>query len=145
MTTTWPGCRPRPSEGTMFTDEQRRVFKYFDGASWVYGDPLEMKRRFAHELGGDANKVLADMDSELEPLRYEATERVLAAVRLVFQMRPFDRAEGSGADEEHCLQALDALLAYPGAQTKTAAISPITSPPTAPTGPYPRTMEPLSG
>ncbi len=111
------------------------VFPYFDGAATVYADPLAIHRQLTRALDGNPNRVLVDvaigkaeereayLDEEswelavaqeeaTEELRYAATEKLLAAIRQVFQMAPFDRATGQGATEKHCRDALAAFCDY---------------------------------
>jgi hypothetical protein len=135
-------------------EETRRVFgPYHDGAAQVYGDPLEIYRALQRALGGQFRQVLkdarttgpADAESDTEEQRqrkadartvadgvaFPAIERLLAAVRVAFRMKPFDPATGQGALERDCHQALDDFLWFLSAEKKNGATSPTSAPPTA--------------
>lgn len=130
----------------MFTDEQKKIFRYFDGSAWVFGDPLALKRRLSRALDGDPNRYLAALAPESgDEEAFQATEKVIQAVRVAFDMAAFDRNTGGGAKDQHCLDALAAFIDYIHEQKKNGPTLPIASQPLAPSGDSPRTMEPLSG
>lgn len=108
----------------MFTEEQRRIFQYHNGSGEVWGDPLPIGRHMRQQLGGDPNEALKDARSEDVAVRDAATERLVQAVRVAFDMVPFDKATGTGADEAICLAALDRFLTWNEDQKKSAVSSP---------------------
>ena len=133
--------------------DRRKVFSYFNGASTVFADPLVIHRRLTRSLGGNPNEVCSRADLGIagpredypteedyqaaieqeiasEPMRFDASEQLMDAVREVFVMAPFDTATGEGATELDCRNALAAFVTFLTDQKKTAVNSPTCSPPT---------------
>ena len=132
----------------MFTTEQRRVFgPYYDGAEYVFADPLAVYRKLSHRLDGDPNKVLQDTHSEDVETKYAAKAKLLPAAREALEMLPYDKKSGEGALDEDIWAALSAYLEYMEAKKSKGPTSPMYSPPVQ--GPAPvyaqlRTTAPLS-
>lgn len=112
-----------------WNEEERKIFRYFDGSEHVYGDPTRIRRRLAEALGRDVNSVLAEVHDRPEQaprLRGELCE----AIRYAFEMVAYDRQTGTGATEEHCEQALWAYHEFRNQKKTTPVKSPISSAPT---------------
>lgn len=91
----------------MFTDDERRIFPYWNGEAAVCGDPLAVRRRLTLALqGGGVNALLQEANGADELAAAAATGRLVDAVRQAFEMAPFDPATGRGATEEDCRRAL---------------------------------------
>lgn len=140
--------------------ERRNVFSYYNGKEIIFADPLAVHRRLTRALDGNPNEVLGKVDLGIagppdsyaseedyaaaleqerltEPLRYEATERMVEAVRAAFDMAPFNRLDGAGATEEDCRAALDTFIVFMEGKKKAPVNSPTSSPLTAPPSPPP--------
>ncbi len=135
------------------------IFSYYNGKAVVFADPLTIHRRLTRAFDGAPNETLAKIDLGLagpredypsdedyadaikseqatEPMRYEATERMLSAIRDVFHMEPFNFADGSGATEADCRGALDAFIAFMESKKKAPVSLPTSPPPTEPASPW---------
>lgn len=108
----------------VFSDEERRVFAYHDGAGTVHGDPLAIWRRMLAAFDGDLDVVLEQARHDQAAVWAPAMGRLVEAVRDVFAMRPFDPATGQGATDEDCLAALRAWQGWLAKKKATAASSP---------------------
>lgn len=108
------------------------VFRYFDGARHVYGDPLYVQNALARELRGQVDQVVLDCNSQDDLVATTALRRLLDAVRVAFEMPPFDRATGQGATDRHCRDAYDALTDFFGLSATSVAETPSSPPSTAP-------------
>lgn len=120
----------------------RNIFSYFNGSTTVYGDPLTIHRHLTRALDGDPNRVIGETHAGLAgerenypdeeswqaalaqevataPMRVDAGERLIGAIRGVFGMVPFDPATGSGATEKHCMDALEAFVALVEKKNRT--------------------------
>lgn len=107
------------------------TFTYFDGAKVVHGDPLPLHRRLHQAAAGNLGQVLKDSRSEDIHVAYPAIEKMVAIVRDVFEMAPFDRATGKGATEAHCHDVLDGFFTFLDGEKKSPGPSPTSSAPTA--------------
>lgn len=133
----------------MFSAEDKKVFKYFDGSAWVFGDPLHIYRVLQEQTGGELNRfiresnakrpcpctmketppdpnVLCDLcgnDGHVDNTEVSGPARtaILAAVRVAFELKPFDKVTGEGATEEICDWAMDCYQAYMESKKKPAA------------------------
>lgn len=128
----------------MFSEAERRIFQYFDGAGAVWGDPLALERALLSCLGPDAGRVLEEANSPDNLLALAATGQLVEGIRTAFSMVPFDPSSGAGATEAMCLDALEALYDCLDAKKKPAVNLPISPPPTA-SFPDPLTMPALWG
>jgi hypothetical protein len=121
----------------MYPPEERKVFSYHDGTANVFADPLEIDLRLKEALGGDPGPVYRDYNSEVQAQRDGATLKLIAAVRVAFDM-PFDKATGKGASGTQCCKALWAFWEWlekngqPAASSQTGSrpsdASPMASP-----------------
>lgn len=103
---------------------------YNNGKADVYGDPLAIHRRLVHHLGGDPNQFLKDYRSEVEPVAFEATQRLLAATTSAFGLFPFDPMTGEGATEDDTLNVLFDLVDWLESKKKSTGNSLTSSPAT---------------
>lgn len=137
----------------MWSEKDRKVFKYRDGSAdesgelqYVFGDPFAIQRALTALLDGDPQKWLerrwegipeeGELDEEgnpkelvrsMEPVRYEATSKCIAAARIAFGLTPWDKRTGTGCGERHVLAVLDDFLEWLDNQKKTADSSPTSS------------------
>jgi hypothetical protein len=105
----------------VFSAAERQVFAYFNGLATVYGDPMRVLRAMLAAFDGDPNPTIEQMDSPEPTLWVPAAERMVAAVREVFGMAPFDPATGQGATDADCLAALQAWQGWMAAKKAPAA------------------------
>jgi hypothetical protein len=131
----------------MFTEEQRAIFQYSDGAKSVYGDPLAIARQLTIELKGELAQVLKDAYADSPPpgaspdwmappaealVAAHAMGRFLAAVRAAFRMAPLDLEKGTGATDRDCLAAYDSWASWCDQKKTTTEPSPSSQAPTPP-------------
>ena len=128
----------------MFTDAEKAIFKYHDGAQPRCGDPTTLRRRLIQRLGdpgavvakinaGTASK--ADLQTVLDALG--ASEQLIEGVRDVFGMQPFDGATGQGATDAMVLGVARAFFRSCATPASDAALPPSSSPSTASTSATP--------
>jgi len=115
----------------MSEPDDRHVFRYFDGAREVYGDPYVLQRELRHALGRDVGEVLAEARAGDEILAYAAATLLLAAVRQAFGMAPWNPETNQGAQELHCRRALNGLLDFFAGPASASGSPPTSPPPTA--------------
>jgi hypothetical protein len=102
-----PGSFVEPMDDDIYTPKERAIFRYYNGAQIVYGDPLHMDLRLREALGGNAKQVYEDYNDDEHPeVNIPATLKLIEATRAAFEMLPFDPLTGQGARDEHCLKAL---------------------------------------
>lgn len=119
----------------MFADDQRQIFRYFNGLKAVCADPVRIHRKLFLLLEGRLNYWLEqchaddpDRTDGRDPIGADqAKDRVLAAVRESFPMAPFSPEDGMGALEDDCWAALEQFLDFLD-QKKTSTESSPTSP-----------------
>lgn len=103
----------------MYTDEERLIFQYYDGAKHVYGDPWALYRQILIATGGKPheldNKVMLDL-AEATPEQIvessAAHQKLCLLTRDIFKMKPFNPLDNTGAMDEHCLMAWRSLAAF---------------------------------
>lgn len=115
-----------------FNDKDKQCFKYFNGETSLYGDPLALQRRLTMACKCDPNE-LWEQTQEGVPLdqRWLAQEKMCKAVREAFGMVPFDPLTGTGARDEHCLAAWNEFWSWMGEKKNQPASSPTSQPSTA--------------
>lgn len=116
-------------------EQNKRIFKYFDGVEEVFGDPLRIQRDLYLKLG--------DPDAAFEAAQkgtdYYAANTIVDNAREAFHMVPFDPKTGIGATDEDVEAAITALFEYfekksPNIATKPSSEPSTTSiPPVSPT------------
>lgn len=102
---------------------RKACFRFWNGARFVWADPLRVERRLYAALG-DPHAVFAASQSSEFVIASTALEQLVEAVRDVFRMEPFDDETGAGATEEDCRNALQALWDYLAKKKLSAAASP---------------------
>jgi hypothetical protein len=108
---------------------------YWNGRAEVWGDPFALHEDLVHALDGDPNRVLAEAEADrlpprehfateeeyqevvarvalAEPMAYRAKKLLVAAVRQVFGMAPFDPQTGEGATAKQCRKVLEDFVRY---------------------------------
>lgn len=95
----------------MFTDSDRAIFAYHDGAKDRFADPLAINRKLAVLLAGDVETALkaayattGDADGSMQTL--------LNAVREVFALVPFAEDTGAGVTDAMALKVLSAFSEF---------------------------------
>lgn len=131
-----------------FTREQRNIFEYFNGIEMVKGDPLEIVEIMTHLLGMHPNEVQKQMgwieevtlpDGTAKYVSHgqiglpalEASRKYWEAVERAFEMPPFDKATGIGADRTVKQAAVAALAEFLQKKSSNAGLWPTSSPPLA--------------
>lgn len=116
----------------MYTDKERQIFGPYDlgDGRQVYGDPFRLNRQLVHLLDGSPGTVLRALKSAEEPVRFEATEKIVDAARQVFGLVPFNPADGSGALDTDALALARRFIEWVDAVKKNSATTPTSPPPT---------------
>lgn len=108
----------------MYTEADRHIFKYHNGAEEVYADPLAALRQVMFLTGGDPdsltdavfypkknNEVTGDisaMTTQDQRVKAalnakQAEQKIIAVVREVFEMKPYSKKDNTGAQDSLCL------------------------------------------
>ncbi len=77
----------------------------------VHADPVGIKRALTLVMGGSVNAVLEQWQSGDLLARAQAEERLLDAVRAVFEFPPLTQA-GEGVTDQQCLDVLQGFLDF---------------------------------
>ena len=89
------------------------IFQYFNGEADVWGDPWAVRCKLAQALGGDLPAIVEQFnDRENEARALAAAEKLVAAARVAFGMKPFDPETGEGATHGHCVEAYRAFVEF---------------------------------
>lgn len=105
---------------------------YWDGENQVYGDPLELNLALVGHAEGKLSQLLEDSRSDDNALAFPAIYKMRELARLTFDLIPFDKTTGSGAQAKDCDKVLTdffAFLAKKNGQEGTKQTSPLTSGP----------------
>lgn len=113
----------------MFTEAEKRVFKYHDGQAEAFADPLAARRSFVVETQGRFNDLLTAYYGDDELASCEAAVVLVPVVRQVFSMNPFDRDTGKGATEDDVDRVLTEFLDWCDEQKKSTVTTPTSSSP----------------
>lgn len=130
---------------------QKKVFRYWNGAKEVWGDPVEIWERLSEALGANPQIAYsAQFEGKADPKekypseelwqaaqaeehkalprRIFATREMRKAVRFAFNMVPFkeeaEKLEDIGATAEECDRAIDAYIAFATDQKKSGEPAP---------------------
>jgi hypothetical protein len=133
----------------IWTEEERGVFRYFDGKKMRAGDPMAIYARLSIALNGEIKKAVDDSNqgranakeeykSEEEynmallqeeatvSLRHEADLKIWAASRIAFEMVPFNEdaetAADLGATTQHCEKAFNDFADYMSKKNVSGAV-----------------------
>src|SRR5262245_39869531 len=109
-TTLWTWTTyPKSTEAIMFTENERKIFKYYNGEKEGYAVPYALKRKLEAALPGGVLNVLDQIDQgkEVHPQqKYDATSKLIEVVRKEFPMaKAFDVETGHGCMDEDCIKA----------------------------------------
>ncbi len=117
----------------MFDDAEKLIFPYSRGRGadekeeTVFADPLAVWNALVKACDGDvygwmeAIQPVKQLDPQGKPepesagqttMRADAEERLIAAVRLAFDLLPYDRTTGTGATHSHAWAALNAYWSW---------------------------------
>ncbi len=99
----------------MFTEEDRKVFKYNDGAKDVFADPLDLRRKMVRATNGELDLILEEYamrptgeGGKATPTDYirkaTAEERLAAAARETFSLQPLNPATGEGVTDRMAIK-----------------------------------------
>lgn len=108
--------------------ENRVYGPYYNGAEWVYADPLEVWRKLMEGTGGSLIKIVNDSRSDEDLVAFPAIEALLPAVRVAFDMVPFSKKTGGGATEDDCRRALNGFFEMISKKKETPATTPTSLP-----------------
>lgn len=127
-----------------FPQEERDIFKYYDGAEHVYCDPGAVYRDLLVKTRGKPNELQRVANTKCVPpdesakaispqlfmqMEAEYSQKLADAaeaqklledlVRQLFQMRPYDRKTNTGATVFHCMKVWDDFAAFMSKKNKT--------------------------
>ncbi len=127
----WFGKRtPLKQDGyayDLYTLEERRIYRYYDGEKLVSADPMALHKRVM-DVGPELSVDMKVANSPMKGAK-EAHEKMLSKIRVIFSVKRF---EEGGLTELETIDLLDHFLNYEDIQKK------ITQPyPTSPTDPSP--------
>lgn len=113
-----------------FTDQDRLIYRYHDGAKERCADPLAVRRRLIQSAGGDLGKLAdaaavkekssPESDGGEEIARLDAEERLLGVIRYGFELPAFDPATGEGCTEAMLWKIWDDYWAFVEGERKPA-------------------------
>lgn len=123
----------------MYSEQDRNIFKYYDGESEVFGDPLALRAEIFILTNGNPNeltrKVFVDLNPSTPPEKlveaYNAQKQLVQIARTVFKMKPYDEKTGKGATMEHCQMAWRMLMLYLNQEKKNTVKPQTVSPSSA--------------
>lgn len=121
-----------------FSETDKTIYgPYFNGVQQVYGDPIRLHRRLIHGLSGEQAQVLSDIRNKEAPeqVRFEATERFLAASVFAFELAAFDPATGQGMQENAVLALAKDFLGWIKKKEPSTPTAPTCAPPIQDTSP----------
>jgi len=113
----------------MFTDKERKIFKYHDGTKDVYADPLAMNRKLRALMAGNPEKVVAAYNGDDDIAADAAAEVFFPAIAEAFQVTRFNRLTGEGFVDEDLLKLWEMFQAWLLEKKNRAANSPTSSTP----------------
>lgn len=114
-----------------WVDNPKRVFgPFYDGRGWVFADVAKVHRKLGACLDGEPNKVIEDSNSPDPEIASNATEKLVRAVRVAFDLPPFTPATGEGLTEDQCVETLNTFSDFLTKKETTPEPSPTSSPPT---------------
>ena len=127
----------------MFSDKDRQIFRFNDGVSDVFGDPLVLHRHISQLLDWRAAEVIENSHSDVPPVRDAAIAKLAAVSREAFGLAPVVRGTGTGCTDRMALAVLNKFIDEIAEQKKSGVTSPSSPPPSRPLRPgfYPETPE----
>ncbi len=114
-----------------YTDQERLIYgPYGNGVGRVYGDPMRIYRRMVHGCGGEPNRILRDLRSEDNAIKFQATEAIVQATVFALELQPFDPGTGAGVLEEDVIKLAKDFLKWIEEKKKTPPKTATSPPPT---------------
>ncbi len=92
----------------LYTDQEKRIYGPYDDGSGnvVFGDPHKINRTLVFLLDGDPNRVVDAYNNGDVAQQFEARNRLVAAAVEALDLKPFNKIDGSGLDEESVMKIL---------------------------------------
>lgn len=91
----------------------RQVYKYHNGNEEVFADPIRCYRALYRETNGEFSSLVKDCSDKSNPLlAVKAAEALIAAARVVFELKDFDKKTGEGVTDEEVDHLLDSFLGW---------------------------------
>ena len=78
------------------------ICKYHDGEKERFGDPWRIERLLDAHAGGDFDALIDQTKSPNTDISCPAFDQLYTAIRVAFDLKPFDATTGQGATEEFC-------------------------------------------
>lgn len=94
----------------MFSKESRKIFRYHDGTSERFGDPLAIRRRYWRAIQGENETELFQQAGGPLDIADEALSRLLPIIRMTFEVEPLDPNTGLGLTEDETLELLKSFF-----------------------------------
>lgn len=110
---------------------ERKIFRYHDGTQERWADPLVVNRSLWRETDGRLNKILEDCQSQDESAALAASDELLRAVRLSFDLPALDTKTGTGTTEDEAIAVLNGFLNWLEQKKTKTASEPTLPPPSA--------------
>jgi hypothetical protein len=107
----------------------RRLFRYWDGRRWRYGDPFLLWRAIMNHPTVHFENALPLVDDGVEP----ETSQVVVALYEIFAVEPWDEHRRTGLTQWEILAVLGAFNLYLELLKKSTSPGPTSSPATAST------------
>lgn len=105
----------------MFSAPEKRIFQYHDGKNIVCADPLAIRRKIIQASHGTFDTIFKSASGD-DPIsgdqgadasgkvrQASAEDSLLAIVREVFGLDPFDRNTGAGCMDDHVFHVLNSF------------------------------------
>ena len=125
-----------------FTDEQRRIFSYSNGAAQMLGDPLDLDMRLKEALEFRWSEICEDaqpLDSNgmprPEPTVVAAHKKLVAGTIQAFDLIPFDPVTGTGCTTAMVMAVYNAFVDFQNGLKKKLSDSSASPPPSPPLPP----------
>jgi hypothetical protein len=89
----------------MFTEKQRKIFRFQIGDKFHFADPLELEQRIIAAFDGeDINALVMQSNSDNPQEKLRGQILLAEKVCLAFQIPPFDRNTGEGTLLSDCIR-----------------------------------------
>lgn len=117
----------------MFSDKQRKIFKYHDGTKTKFGDPMKISERLYGSYGKDSTMSLDwEMIKNFQELKSEkagvdalhAIERLYEHILRSFNLKPLNEEDGTGVTVEESLELIAEFGNYLEEVKKNSVVMP---------------------